>query len=150
MLVSGKVDVCGYVLAALDSKAFYSGPFAASLLESNKALSCAVPDSLTKDERGLLQEIQSPTTFLPESLYADFPSHLHIDIKPHAQGRGFGKIMISTVLQKLATEGSKGCHLEMHKDNEKALGFYCHLGFEVLQHGPGDNIYLGYRLNTCT
>ncbi len=71
-----------------------------------------------------------------------YPAHLHIDLLPRAQGRGLGRRMIATLLGALHARGVGGVHLEMSAFNERALGFYQHLGFHVLGR-ERDNLYLG-------
>lgn len=80
-----------------------------------------------------------------------FPSELHIDLLPLAQGRGWGRRMIATVLGSLRAAGSKGVHLGTAVANTKAIGFYEHLGFERLPRpGDGDGadtVTFGMRLD---
>lgn len=80
-----------------------------------------------------------------------FPSELHIDLLPIAQGRGWGRRMIATVLGSLRAAGSKGVHLGTAAANTRAIGFYEHLGFERLPRpvdgGGADTVTFGMRLD---
>src|SRR2546430_13446667 len=51
-----------------------------------------------------------PDHFTPEP-YTDYPSHMHIDLLPRAQGRGFGRRMMDDLMTKLRGRGSRGVHL---------------------------------------
>ncbi len=73
-----------------------------------------------------------------------YPSHLHIDLLPPAQGRGHGRAMIEAVLDSLAAAGSPGVHLGVGATNVRAIGFYEHLGFERLRTLP-DALLMGRR-----
>ena len=65
-----------------------------------------------------------------------YPSHMHIDIMPQCQGKGYGAIMINRLLGKLRENHSKGVHLQMSSANTRAYRFYVHkLGFELLFKG---------------
>ena len=98
----------------------------------------------------MLIEICNPKFFLPETLQASYPSHLHIDILKRAQAsneikcyifliikllsqrRGNGTRMIMTIFSVLKAKGSCGVHLEMAASNARALRFYFKLGFTKL------------------
>ena len=58
-----------------------------------------------------------------------YPSHLHIDILPIAQGFGMGRKLINTFTDKLQDLQVKGVHLEVGKTNESAIAFYNKTGF---------------------
>jgi ribosomal protein S18 acetylase RimI-like enzyme len=89
-----------------------------------------------------------PDYFCPEP-YEQFPSHLHIDLLPRAQGKGYGRKMIEQLLTALKERGSPGVHLGVSGRNRTACLFYQHLGFaELTRGGAGDSevIYLGKTL----
>ena len=73
-----------------------------------------------------------------------FPAHLHIDLLPPWQGRGFGRRLIDRFL---TTVDAPGVHVGMVTANVKARGFYARLGFtELPVPDPGPLTYLGIRL----
>ena len=84
-----------------------------------------------------------------------YPSHLHIDLVPDAQGNGNGLRMMEALLDALRAKGSRGVFLQMHEGNTRARRFYAKLGFEQLTlgavaseggGGTGGELYLGKRL----
>lgn len=67
------------------------------------------------------------------TVLATHPSHLHIDLLPSAQGAGWGRRLMTTLFDALARAGSPGVHWGVSTRNERALGFYRHLGFDELR-----------------
>lgn len=61
-----------------------------------------------------------------------YPSELHIDLLPEAQGRGWGRRLIDHLLASLHDAGSPGVHLGTSAANTRAIAFYRHLGFTEL------------------
>lgn len=62
-------------------------------------------------------------------LLDDYPAHMHINILPDAQASGWGRKMIAAELTALREAGVRGVHLGVAPDNQRAMGFYRHLGF---------------------
>ncbi|MEV0747741.1 GNAT family N-acetyltransferase [Streptomyces sp. NPDC050273] len=88
--------------------------------------------------------IDRPPT-APAEVAAAYPAHLHIDLLPEAQGGGNGSRLIHTLLGALRSRGVHGVHLGVGKANAGAVGFYRHLGFEVLAEDP-NSFTLGMKL----
>ena len=89
-----------------------------------------------------------PDYFCPEP-YERYPSHLHIDLLPRAQGRGYGRRMIEQVLNALRRRQSPGVHLGVSERNTRAIAFYRRLGFhELIRVGSGAAgcVYMGREL----
>lgn len=136
--------ICGYALGALDSRPFYERYDR----EWRPALSRQFEDpggdpaawTPVQDVHHLYHH---PNYFCPEP-YEQFPSHLHIDLLPRAQGRGFGRRMMERNLETLRRRGSPGAHLGVSLRNPKAVAFYRHLGFRELT--TDGCIYLGIEL----
>jgi ribosomal protein S18 acetylase RimI-like enzyme len=140
--------ICGYAFGALDSKQFYARYEA----EWRPKLCAEFPEP-TGDPRHWTraQQVHSgyhhPDYYCPEP-YADYPSHLHIDLLERAQGRGYGRRMLEDVMDALKRLGSPGAHLGVSLLNETAMGFYRRLGFhELIQVGAGAEgcLYFGKR-----
>jgi ribosomal protein S18 acetylase RimI-like enzyme len=73
----------------------------------------------------------------PVALLHDYPAHLHIDLDSPAQGLGLGGALIRTLLDALTANGVPGIHLGVSTANARAVGFYEHLGFGVLERSSG-------------
>lgn len=125
--------VAGYVLGALDTRAFEER------LERDwwPPLRARYPDprdatvTLSEPERFMLGDIHRPFTADP-SLVRRYPSHLHIDLLPRMQGQGLGRGLIETLLAALRESGSRGVHLHVSRANQRAAGFYRHVGLTEL------------------
>jgi ribosomal protein S18 acetylase RimI-like enzyme len=141
--------VCGYAFGALDSKVFYAHYEA----EWRPVLCARFP--MPQSDPARWTRIQSvhacyhrPDYFCPEP-YAAYPSHLHIDLLERAQGRGWGRRMMQSVMDKLRQRGSPGAHLGVSMLNTAAQGFYEKLGFrELVRVGTAADgcIYMGKSL----
>ncbi len=77
-------------------------------------------------------------------MLGDYPSHLHVDLLPDAQGGGNGRRLLGTLFDALRADGVRGVHLGVAEDNVSAIGFYEHLGFTRLDVAEG--LVLGLRL----
>lgn len=145
----GDAAVVGYCLGALDTVGFNRSVRTDWL----PALLDRYPEptgdrsTWTRDERMMWllhhPEVAFPMV-LPEAL-APYPSHLHIDLLPVAQGAGSGRGLIEAILTSFRRRGSPGVHLGVGSRNERAIGFYRHLGFEQLQVDDAA-IVMGMRL----
>lgn len=141
--------LCGYALGAFDSRDFYNRyerewrpKLAAEFPQPT-----GDPATWTRVQQ-VYDSYHHPDYFCPQP-YANYPSHLHIDLLPRAQHHGFGRQMLELVMEILLQRGSPGAHLGVAVPNSSALGFYERLGFHVLtRQGEGENavIYMGKRL----
>jgi ribosomal protein S18 acetylase RimI-like enzyme len=80
---------------------------------------------------------------------ADYPAHLHVDLLPRAQGSGHGRQLVDHLLSRLRAMGVLGVHLGVDADNERAIGFYRHVGMRPVRQKPGALI-LGMPLTPGT
>lgn len=138
--------ICGYAFGAFDSRTFY----ARYESEWRPHLCARFPEpagdpaSWTRLEQ-VYHAYHHPDYFCPEP-YDRFPSHLHIDLLPRAQGRGNGRRMLDQIMDTLRARGSPGAHLGASALNSRAIGFYQRLGFrELTEEGSGSSrtIYMG-------
>jgi ribosomal protein S18 acetylase RimI-like enzyme len=137
--------VGGYCLGALDTRAFeqrlerdWWPPLRRRYAEADVARR----DRWTRDEE-VAYVIHHPWR-TDDDLLADYPSHLHIDLLPRLQGRGFGRRLMDTQVAAVAGRESRGLHFFVRPGNQRALGFYLHLGFTMLR--DDDGYVLGMRL----
>ncbi|KAK5205835.1 hypothetical protein LTR41_008517 [Exophiala xenobiotica] len=62
-------------------------------------------------------------------LMESWPAHLHIDILPEFQRKGYGRQLIEMFCDGARKQGAKGVHLGMAAANDEAGKFYARLGF---------------------
>jgi ribosomal protein S18 acetylase RimI-like enzyme len=146
LVVEDDQGVCGYCLAALDSRAFYARydqKWRPQLCE-RFPLPSGDPTTWTRTQI-VHSWYHQPDYFCPER-YEEYPSHMHIDLLERARGQGVGRRMMEQLMDALRQRGSPGAHLAVSVLNTPALGFYQRLGFHELARtgtttsGP---IYLG-------
>ncbi|KAF2996425.1 hypothetical protein E8E13_003030 [Curvularia kusanoi] len=59
-----------------------------------------------------------------------YPAHMHINLLPEFQRKGWGKVLIETLFKALRDQGARGVHLGMVRSNEAARLFYEKMGFQ--------------------
>lgn len=119
----------GYVLGALDSADF------GAQLERTwwPPLRTEFPIDVERTaaaDRLAVHLIHHPSA--PDTSVEEYPSHLHIDLLPEAQGHGDGRRLMARLLDSLTGAGSPGVHLGVSSRNERAIGFYRTIGFTEL------------------
>lgn len=137
--------VLGYVIGVADTAAFAQwwkrewGPAFATRHPSPGDPTGREP---VFTEAQLIDAGTSPDRMLIAEL-AEYPAHLHIDLLPEVQGRGFGRRLIETFRAALAARGVPGVHLGMDPANIGAREFYDRLGFHELPSSRADSPLLG-------
>lgn len=63
---------------------------------------------------------------------ATYPAHLHIDIEEPYTGGGNGRKLMETLLARLRVDGVRGVVFGVAASNQRAVGFYEHMGFKRL------------------
>jgi len=150
LVAEDESGICGYALGTVDSRRFYQRyemEWRPELCKLHRA---------PKGDPSHWSRVQTvyhwyhhPDYYCPEP-YAEFPSHVHIDLLERAQGQGIGRLMLEQVIQKIGDAGSAGVHLGVSLENPRAQGFYRHLGFrELVRVGEGKDgcIYMGRKLS---
>jgi ribosomal protein S18 acetylase RimI-like enzyme len=141
--------VCGYALGAVDSRAFYRR----YEQEWRPGLCARFPPPQGDQSRWTRTQqahhaYHHPDYYCPEP-YTSYPSHVHIDLLPRVQGRGYGRRMLEELMDGLRRRGSPGAHLGVSAMNSRAADFYRKLGFrELARTGHDDDavIYMGKTL----
>jgi ribosomal protein S18 acetylase RimI-like enzyme len=134
-----EAGVGGYIVGALDSRDFQER----LEVEWWPALrdrypvppSGLAPHQLTPDQRAA-GFIHVPLT-VPDELAEAYPSHLHVNLVPRLQSQGLGRRLMNTLIRALREQGSVGLHFFVWPANQRAIGFYRHLGFTLISaEGP--------------
>jgi ribosomal protein S18 acetylase RimI-like enzyme len=127
----------GYVVGALDTGAFYKTCEQSwwPPLRERYPDPADIPAEHHTPEQRLLHAIHQPV-LAPEAVLDVYPSHLHINLLPPAQGRGFGKLLLNTLFAALRDAGSPGIFLGVPPANTRAIGFYHRMGFREIPDLP--------------
>ena len=132
----------GYILGAADTENFNTWMNTSWLPQIRKYYPPTMAPK--SDLEKFLIDIINTDCHFPDFISV-YPSHLHIDLLPVAQKQGFGKKMISTLMEELKSKGSIGLHLSVGEKNVNAIGFYKKLGFSELNREAG-SVLMGIHL----
>jgi ribosomal protein S18 acetylase RimI-like enzyme len=117
----------GYVLGAADTLAFVAAFRERWMPLVADRHPAPVPAPTTEAEL-MLASLHDPERMIRPEL-APYPAHLHIDLLPVAQGQGWGRRLIGTLLGELRAQGVAAVHLTYAPGNDAAAAFYARLGF---------------------
>ena len=132
-VVEDAEGVCGYIVGALDTRAFEAMAEAEwwpALRPQYADPPIDSRDDWSRDE--LMSYLIHHPFPAPRRVVADFPSHLHINLLPRLQGRDFGRRLIDTWMERMRDLGSPGVHLGVGPANLRGVRFYRAYGFEEL------------------
>jgi ribosomal protein S18 acetylase RimI-like enzyme len=144
MLEEDDGKVSGYIVAALDTRAFVAA-YRERWLPRLAASYAPPAGPPANDDERVRYALHHPELLL-EPEFPEHPSHLHVNLLPHAQGQGHGRALIEAICDALRAAGSPGVHLGVRRRNERALGFYAHAGLEQL-YADAAGVYFGRRLD---
>ncbi len=130
VLDDGHGQAVGYVLGTADTPRFVEDfrakwlPLLADRYPEPKA-----PPRTPDDE--IIPLLHHPERMLVPEVAA-YPAHLHIDLLPDWQGRGYGRALMRTFLDALREKAVPAVHLSMLSANTPARAFYDRLGFHEI------------------
>lgn len=133
-LIEGPGGPAGYLLGAVDTAAFNRR--LATEWYPHLRTCHADPGDDPARWRGsdwLRHRLHHPALTVPPRLAKAYPSHGHIDLLPHARGRGIGARAMAFLEDRLRASGSPGLHLEVACENIPAQRFYRAIGYARLQ-----------------
>lgn len=145
-VLADDAGAAGYVIGALDSREYEDlteREWWPSLRERYPDPDPDKRPEWTPDQR-CAHAIHHPPRG-PAAVLRDHPSHLHINLLPRGQGNGNGRRLIETLCDALRVRGSTGVHLGVGRRNQRAIGFYRHVGFTELK-SSRHGLLLGMRL----
>ncbi|MFF9086349.1 GNAT family N-acetyltransferase [Streptomyces sp. NPDC014991] len=142
VLDDGTGRAVGYIVGTADTEAFVRDFRQAWIprLAGRYPEPTAPPRTPTEEMVHLLHR---PERMLVPEL-AGYPAHLHIDLLPDWQRRGYGRGLLHAFLAALCGRGVRAVHLGMVTANTAARAFYDRLGFHVIPVADaGPLTYLG-------
>ncbi|MBB5019651.1 ribosomal protein S18 acetylase RimI-like enzyme [Chitinivorax tropicus] len=135
-------QVVGYVIGAPDSARFH-----ARCEESwFPSLRRRYPMPAEQDrsaEAQMIRALHRGHPPLPDT--AGYPAHVHIDLLPEAQGLGWGRRLMQTLLDDFTRRSVPGVHLGVSAGNQRGLAFYRQTGWRRLSLQDWGEV-LGQRL----
>ena len=134
---------CGYILGTRDSITFYEKCEKQWFPELRKRY--PLPQKKKKSLEATLIRFFLHRKQIAVKGLEDYPAHLHIDILPIAQRKGYGSKLIENFLRRLQSQNVQGVHLIVSKNNQNAIDFYRQVGFKELKE-LGESIAFGRRL----
>lgn len=69
-----------------------------------------------------------------------------IAVAPDCEGGGFASLLLREVERVCRENGMVSLHLEVDRENERAIGFYRHRGFKEEPDNPGRSVKMGKSL----
>lgn len=130
-------SIVGYILGALDSRAFESATARTwwpSLKIKYAEGSLTTPQPTETDERYIRSIMDFPPASEAQITFS--PAHLHVDIMESHQRKGWGKRLIGTAIRHLKNKGLQAVWLGMDPQNKAATLFYERLGFHTFNGAP--------------
>lgn len=136
--IEGRVG--GYILGAADTARFVQR-YRAQWLPVLERKYLHVHPPRTRDERIRHMGFVPEHMLIPELEH--YPAHLHIDLLPKYQRRGFGRRLMQQLLRSLDERGVPGLHLTLAAANTAARAFYDRIGFRELSSSTKEGPVLG-------
>ncbi|CAE6355386.1 unnamed protein product [Rhizoctonia solani] len=126
----GREAVLGYLLATPDSRRHE----AAAEQESYPPLRIKYPNNpypsdATERDQGVINRIHKPL-IRPQGLVDMSPAHIHINLLPQAQRKGWGVKLIDEAVKTLKAEGQSSLFVGIDSKNHNARAFYLRIGFK--------------------
>jgi len=142
VLDDGTGAAVGYVLGTADTAAF-ARRYRDEWLPATAGRYPDPADPPVTPSDMMLSLHQHPERMVVPRL-TDYPAHLHIDLLPEWQGRGFGRVLMDAFLASVHAAGARKVHLGVRPTNTAARAFYERLGFHEIPVGGDANVlYLG-------
>ncbi|EIM88409.1 uncharacterized protein STEHIDRAFT_130337 [Stereum hirsutum FP-91666 SS1] len=147
--------VVGYILGASDTRKFeeeaektWYPPLRLRYPLSPSPSSSSPPSSLPERKEAdtrYIKLLHSPES-APEACVKFSPAHMHIDLLPEVQRKGWGKRLVGFAVGWLRGLGKlEGVWLGLDPKNEGARRFYERLGFEGIEGAPGNCMGLKFE-----
>jgi ribosomal protein S18 acetylase RimI-like enzyme len=142
VLDDGDGNAVGYILGTADTAAFVRWYRDVWIPDTADRMPPPADPPVTPDDDMLGLHRRPERMLVPE--LAGYPAHLHIDLLPEWQGKGWGRGLTAAFLAGMAAAGVARVHLGMLSTNTSARAFYDRLGFhEIAVADAAPVTYLG-------
>ena len=150
-VVEDQDGVAGYIVGVADTRTFEATLEAAWWpdLRRRYVNPADIPSADWNEDQYRANAIHSPF-IIPDSIVADYPAHLHMNLLPRLQRQGWGSRLLTTWLTSARAQGVEAVHLGAGRANEAGVRFWMKSGFQDL--GITDKtsrtIWLGQNLTS--
>ncbi|HEY2669463.1 MAG TPA: GNAT family N-acetyltransferase [Rugosimonospora sp.] len=142
VLDDGTGTAAGYIVGTADTAGFVRW-YRQEWIPRTAQRRPVPPDPPVTPDDVMLALHHHPERMLVPEL-SGYPAHLHFDLLPDWQGKGWGRELMHRFLDSLREAGVSSVHLGMIKSNTNARRFYDRLGFtEIAVLGADPLVYLG-------
>jgi ribosomal protein S18 acetylase RimI-like enzyme len=141
VLDDGSGTPVGYILGTADTAAF-ARRYRAEWIPAIAGRYPEPADPPVTPSDSMIQLHLHPERMVLPAL-ADHPAHLHIDLLPDWQGKGWGRGLMDAFLAGVRAAGAPRVHLGVARTNTGAQAFYHRLGFTEIPTGIPDALFLG-------
>jgi GNAT superfamily N-acetyltransferase len=132
--------VVGYCIGTTDTTTFAKRwreiftPLVDTKLAPEPGVRCDDPLMERDDIKGFRHAVHNASCSMlqawPQTLQ-QYPAHLHIDILPDYQRKGYGTVLMNAFLDAVRSQGAAGVHLDMVRHNVTGRAFYDRIGFQT-------------------
>jgi ribosomal protein S18 acetylase RimI-like enzyme len=141
VLDDGGGTAVGYILGTADTAAFARRYRAEWIPAIDGRYPAPADPPVTRSDALLGLHLDPERMVVPE--LSGHPAHLHIDLLPEWQGKGWGRGLMAAFLAGVRAAGAPRVHLGVSTANTGAQAFYHRLGFTRVPTGNPDALYLG-------
>ena len=141
VLDDGSGAAVGYILGTSDTATFVRRYRDEWLPATADRYPAPADPPVTGSDMMLNLHLNPERMLVPE--LAEYPAHLHIDLLPEWQGKGFGRGLMDAFLAGVRAAGAPKVHLGMVPTNTGARAFYERLGFTVIPPHEPTVLYMG-------
>jgi ribosomal protein S18 acetylase RimI-like enzyme len=136
----------GYVVGTSDTRAYEAATEAEwwPSLRNRFSLS-SNGDGRTKADQEYIDLIHRTPDVALDACLAVSPAHMHINLLPEVQRRGWGRKLIGRVVEHLREEGIDAMWLGINERNTAARTFYEKLGFWGIKGAPSELMALDFE-----
>jgi ribosomal protein S18 acetylase RimI-like enzyme len=140
-------QVVGYVLGAADTRKYENEAEEKWYPPLRDRYPPKDPEALalcTEQDKHYFTLLQSPYK-VPDALYEVCTSHIHINVLPQYQKRGWGRKLVMHAAEHLKTEGSNALYVGIDPKNDAARKFYKRIGFIPGDFDEGEYLVLDFK-----
>jgi GNAT superfamily N-acetyltransferase len=127
-VVEDDEGVAGFVLGALDTQAWEASLEDQWWPQLRARYRLILTSGEPSPDARRIAMIHRPD-HAPREVASGFPAHLHLNLLPRLQGRGWGRGLAEAWLELATKAGAIAVHVAPNRANPRAVGFWTKMGF---------------------